>query len=150
MAASEIEGALGGVLKDAIRQYAAGVPLSRALREAEHNLQIPDFAQVVRVVEVFRETGGNASEALAQVARAVREREDMRAILCSRMADAQASAAIVAAMPFVLGGLSYAVQPGTFVSASLTVEGRCAFGLACALWGMGAYLVWRITHPEWL
>ncbi|MDP2857600.1 MAG: type II secretion system F family protein [Bacillota bacterium] len=150
LAAAELEGPLGEALKHAIRQFTAGIPLSRALGDAEQDLQNLDFAQVVRAIEVFKETGGNASEALGQVAKAVREREEMRAILGSHMADAQASSVIVAAMPFVLGALSYATQPGTFMSAARTIEGQCAFGLGAALWMTGAYLTWRITHPGWL
>jgi len=150
LAATELEGPLGEAITHAVKQFAAGVPMSRALGEAEQHLRSPDFTQLVRAIEVFKETGGNASEALAQVAKAVRERDEARAILGSRMADAQASAVIVALMPFVLGALSYATQPATFVSAARTIEGQCAFGLSAALWATGTYLAWRTTHPDWL
>ena len=150
VAAGEVEGPLGEAIGNALKQFAAGVPLSQALRAAEQGLRNRDFGQVVRAIEVFQETGGDVSEALAQVAKAARERDDMRATLSSRTADAQVSAVIVAVMPFVLGTLSYISQPAVFHAAARTVEGRCAFVLGLALWGTGACLAWRTTHPEWL
>jgi len=150
VAAREVEGPVGEAMGRALKQFAAGVPLSEALRAAERCLRNRDFGQIVGAIEVFQETGGDASEALLQVARAARERDEMKAILSARTADAQVSSVIVALMPFVLGALSYSAQPAVFMSAARAIEGRYAFALGLALWGTGAYLAWRITHPGWL
>ncbi len=150
VAAKEVEGPAGEATADALKQFAAGVPLCEALSAAERRLHNRDFGQIVRAIQVFQETGGDASEALLQVARAARERDEMKAILSSRTADAQVSSVIVAVIPFVLGILSYTAQPAVFIYAARAAEGRFALALGLGLWMSGTYLAWRITHPGWL
>jgi tight adherence protein B len=94
-----VEGlSLGMTLPEAIERMAQRVPI------AETN-----FFSIV--IAIQGKSGGNLSEALANLSRVLRERKKMRGKISAMSMEAKASAAIIGAVPFLVVGALYVSSP---------------------------------------
>lgn len=89
-----------------------GATLDEALWEIAGRIDRPEFNFFVICISVQKETGGNLTEALENLSRILRQREQMKMKVKALSSEARASAYILSAMPFLLTILVMFMNPG--------------------------------------
>ena len=103
-AAREIRTPVGTELERILGEIRIGVEIEDALQHAADRIRLPDFRFFVVSLLLHRETGGSIAEILSNLSSVIRQRKALRMKARALTAEATASAAVVAAMPFI-GGL---------------------------------------------
>jgi tight adherence protein B len=93
-------------------EAALGVPLETAMSHLYARTQIREYAFFAVTLGLNRQTGGNLAETLDILADTVRRRVAMAGKARALAAAARASAAVLAALPFVVGLVITAINPG--------------------------------------
>jgi tight adherence protein B len=89
-----------------------GVPLETAMSHLYARTQIREYAFFAVTLGLNRQTGGNLAETLDILADTVRRRVAMAGKARALSSEARASAGILAALPFVVGLVITAINPG--------------------------------------
>jgi tight adherence protein B len=87
-------------------------------------------------------TGGNLSEALANLSKVLRDRKKMKQKVQAVSQEAKSSAAIIGALPFVIMGLMSFTNPKYLLPLFQTSIGHIILGV-CGTWMMIGVLVMR-------
>ena len=141
-------GSVSEELARALSHYESGGSLEEALQEFAVRLGVPEGRLVVNTLLIGIRTGGDLPAMLAGCARVLRRRRLLQAELAVQTAEARWSAAIVAAVPLILLAFFVSFQP-TFLLPLLRAEwGLYALGYASVSWGLGVFIVWRLTRPQ--
>jgi tight adherence protein B len=93
-------------------EAALGMPIEIALQRLYHRTDIQEYAFFSVVIGLHGQTGGNLSETLENLADMVRRRVAMAAKAKALSAEGRLSAAMVGALPFVVGLLICVINPG--------------------------------------
>lgn len=102
-AAREIRAPVGTELERILGEIRIGVEIEDALQHAADRIRVPDFRFFVVSLLLHRETGGSIAEILSNLSTVIRQRKALRMKARALTAEATASAAVVAAMPFIAG-----------------------------------------------
>jgi tight adherence protein B len=102
-AAREIRTPVGTELERILGEIRIGVEIEDALQHAADRIRVPDFRFFVVSLLLHRETGGSIAEILSNLSSVIRQRKALRMKARALTAEATASAAVVAAMPFIAG-----------------------------------------------
>ncbi len=97
--------------KEVVEQQRIGIPLSECLDRLFNRMPLPDVRFFQIVVTIQQQSGGSLSEALSNLSGVLRARTQMAAKVKALSAEAKASAAILAALPFFVMGSTYALNP---------------------------------------
>lgn len=111
----------------ALTETRLGMPVDEALTGIAERIGSEDFAWVVIAINIQSEVGGNLAELLETVAATLRERAQVRRQVRTLSAEGRLSAAILVALPFVIGfwiflqnseylSLLWTTTPGIFMS----------------------------------
>ena len=93
------------------RQVRMGANLEDALWDVAGRLDVPEFNFLAISVGLQRETGGNLTETLDSLSRLLRRRQQMRLKIKALSSEARASAYLLGALPFVMAGVLYLMNP---------------------------------------
>lgn len=126
-------------IADAVR---LGQTLEEALWEAARRLDTAEFKFFVISLSVQKETGGNLAETLANLSDILRSRKQMRLKIKAMSSEANASAAILGSLPFIMFGIIYFMSPEYESVLFIDIRGRVMLGGAVALMA-GGVLVMR-------
>ncbi|BAI70770.1 type II secretion system [Azospirillum sp. B510] len=129
-------------------QVSIGVDLKDALRQSSARVRLPDFDFFVVALVVQRETGGQLAETLGNLSDILRKRKDMRLKVKALTAEGRMSANIVASLPFVSGGLIFAVDPTYVLNLFTDPLGHKLLAAAAACLGLGMFVIGRMTRAE--
>ena len=88
-----------------------GMDVDRALSNLQERVDCPDLKFFIVSVNIQRETGGNLAEIIAKIASLVRERFALFGKIRVLSAEGRVSAYILIALPFLLTGILYVVNP---------------------------------------
>jgi tight adherence protein B len=102
-AAREVRTPVGTELERILGEIRIGVEIEDALQHAADRIRVPDFRFFVVSLLLHRETGGSIGEILANLSTVIRQRKALRMKARALTAEATASAAVVATMPFIAG-----------------------------------------------
>ena len=94
-----------------VESQSIGLGLSEAVERIIERVPIAEANFFAIVISIQQKAGGNLSEALANLSRVLRERKKMRNKIKAVASEANASAMIIGAMPFVVGFLIYLTSP---------------------------------------
>ncbi|MCJ2164430.1 MULTISPECIES: type II secretion system F family protein [unclassified Pseudodesulfovibrio] len=111
MVANEFDAPIGPEFGKTLDEINYGMNVDRALANLQKRVDCPDLKFFVVSVNIQRETGGNLAEIIAKIASLVRERFALFGKIKILSAEGRISAYILVALPFVLGGILYAVNP---------------------------------------
>ena len=89
-----------------------GMSLEEVMRRLAKRVPFNEMRFFALAVLMQRETGGPVAEILSTIARLIRERLNFLAKVKVLAAEGQLSAWILGAMPWIVGGLIYAINPG--------------------------------------
>ncbi|MGO9024165.1 MAG: type II secretion system F family protein [Beijerinckiaceae bacterium] len=88
-----------------------GLPASEAVERLVVRVPIAEANFFSLVITIQQKAGGNLSEALSNLATVLRARKQMRGKIQAFSSEAKASAMIIGALPFAVGGMVYITSP---------------------------------------
>ena len=145
---SEVPGPVGEEFKLVSERIKIGKSMEDALQDSANRLGTPEFQFFCITLAIQRETGGNLAETLSNLADVLRKRAQMKLKIRAMSSESKASAYIVGALPFIVFGLIYTVNPNYvhkfFVDERLMIAG--GFGL-CWM-SIGAFVMAKMVNFE--
>ena len=125
--AAEVPGAVAVEFQAVSDKMKIGRTMESALQETADRLGTPEFQFFVITLAIQRETGGNLAETLANLADVLRKRGQMKLKIKAMSSESKASAYIIGALPFIVFGLIYMINPSYmgefFVDERLMIAG---------------------------
>jgi tight adherence protein B len=109
--ASEIPGPIQVEFQTVSDKMKIGRTMEAALQETADRLGTPEFQFFVITLAIQRETGGNLAETLSNLADVLRKRAQMKLKIKAMSSESKASAYIIGALPFIVFGLIYSINP---------------------------------------
>ena len=109
-----------------------GTEMDEALQRAADRIRVPDFRFFAVSLVLQRQTGGGIAETLSGLSGIIRQRKALRMKARALTAEAQASAAIIATMPFVAGVGLFVINRDLISVLFIDPRGRFLLGIAVA------------------
>jgi len=145
---SELPGPVGVEFRSVADKMKIGRTMDAALQDTADRLGTPEFQFFVITLAIQRETGGNLAETLSNLATVLRQRMQMKLKIKAMSSESKASAYIIGALPFIVFGIIYYINPdymgGFFVDQRLIVA-----GLGGMVWmSIGAFIMRQMINFE--
>jgi tight adherence protein B len=133
MVASDAAPAVRREFAPLVAQLRAGVPMASAIEKLAARMPIPEVRFFAIVLSVQSQTGGNFTDALANLAGVLRERERLAAKVRTASAEVKASAVTIGVLPFLVAGATAMLAPDHISMLWQDEAGRRVSGF-CAIW----------------
>ncbi len=154
--AAEVPGPVGDEFQRVTEKMRVGVTMDAALQETADRLNTAEFQFFVISLVIQRETGGNLSETLSNLAEVLRKRSQMKLKIRAMSSESKASAYIIGALPFIVFGLIYFISDSYmqkfFISnpgGPLGLSTLQMVGLGGLCWmGIGAFVMSKMISFE--
>jgi tight adherence protein B len=119
-----------------------GLSVTEAVERLVDRVPVAESNFFAIVIGIQQKAGGNLSEALGNLSRVIRERKKMKAKVKAVSSEAKTSAAIIGALPFLVGFFVYLTTPQYMEALWTTTTGRivCA---GCAIWMLIGCLIMK-------
>ena len=130
VAGREISDPVGSEFRRTLEQVQIGIHMNDALQETANRIRIPDFRFLVVALSLQQKTGGSLAETLANLSAVIRARRTLRQKAGALSAEAKASAAVLAILPFAVTGLMYAMNRDLAMALIDNSRGRFMVGVA--------------------
>ncbi|MCC2976889.1 type II secretion system F family protein [Sphingomonas sp. PL-96] len=144
----EVPGPVGEEFRAVSDRMRIGRTLDTALQETADRIGTPEFQFFLITIAIQRETGGNLSETLSNLADVLRKRSQMKLKIKAMSSESKASAYIVGSLPFVVFGLIWFVNSG-YLSAFFSDQRLMIIGAGGFLWmGIGAFVMAKMVSFE--
>jgi tight adherence protein B len=145
---SEVPGPVGIEFRIVADKMKIGRTMEAALQDTADRLGTPEFQFFVITLAIQRETGGNLAETLSNLADVLRKRAQMKLKIRAMSSESKASAMIVGALPFIVFGLVYMMNP-EYMSKFFTDDRLIVAGLGGMLWmGIGVFVMAKMVSFE--
>ena len=139
--ASEVPGPVGEEFQRVTDKMRVGVTMDAALQETADRLNTSEFQFFVISLVIQRETGGNLSETLSNLAEVLRKRSQMKLKIRAMSSESKASAYIIGALPFIVFGMIWFIS-GSYMQRFFISDPGGPLGLSTLqMVGLGG-LVW--------
>jgi tight adherence protein B len=144
----ELDGPVGEEFRSVSDKMKIGRTMDAALQETADRLGTPEFQFFVITIAIQRETGGNLSETLANLANVLRMRGQMKLKIKAMSSESKASAYIIGALPFIVFGLIWFIN-GTYMQRFFVDERLIAIGMGGMVWmAIGAFIMAKMINFE--
>jgi tight adherence protein B len=94
-----------------VQEVQLGIPLEEALRHMLRRVPSDDLDMMITAINVQREVGGNLAEVLESISHTIRERIRIKGEIRALTAQSRISGYMVAAVPILLAGVIYLINP---------------------------------------
>ena len=146
--ASEVPGPVGTEFRAVTERIKIGRTMEEALQETADKLGTAEFQFFVITLAIQRETGGNLAETLSNLADVLRKRAQMKLKIKAMSSESKASAYIVGALPFIVFGLIYWINPN-YIGGFFTDDRLIVTGLGGLVWmSIGAFIMAKMVSFE--
>lgn len=146
--ASEIPGPVGVEFRSISDKMKIGRTMEAALQETADRMGTPEFQFFTITLAIQRETGGNLSETLSNLADVLRKRSQMKLKIKAMSSESKASAYIVGSLPFIVFGLIYSINPG-YVGGFFFEPRLMVAGLGGLVWmSLGVFIMAKMVSFE--
>ena len=146
--ASEVPGPVGEEFKMVTERIRIGKTMEDALQDTADRLGTPEFQFFCITLAIQRETGGNLAETLSNLADVLRKRAQMKLKIRAMSSESKASAYIVGALPFIVFGLIWWINPG-YIGKFFEDERLIVAGLFGLVWmSIGAFIMAKMVSFE--
>ena len=146
VAGREMPDPVGAELRRTLEQVQLGVPMIDALQETADRVRVADFRFLVVTLALQQKTGGSLAETLGNLGAVIRARKSIRLKARALSAEAKVSAMILAALPFVVGGVMYVMNRSLMQSLLVDPRGRFMMGLAFASLSTGLMIMYVLVR----
>lgn len=148
LAADEFGDPLGTELQETLDEINFGVNVPEALKNLARRVDCPDLGFFVVSVILQRETGGNLSEIIENLAHLMRERFKFRGKVRTLSAEGRLSAVVLLLIPFVLFAILFLMNR-SYVDALMSDPiGKSMIGAAAFMMTIGVIMIKRIIKVE--
>jgi tight adherence protein B len=146
--AHEIPGPVGEEFKAVVERMKIGRTMEESLQVTADKLGTAEFQFFVITLAIQRETGGNLAETLGNLADVLRKRAQMKLKIRAMSSESKASAYIVGALPFIVFGLIWWINP-SYIGAFFIDERLIVTGLGGLTWmGIGVFIMAKMVSFE--
>ena len=146
--AHEIPGPVGSEFKAVTERIRIGRTMEEALQETADRLGTAEFQFFVITLAIQRETGGNLAETLSNLSDVLRKRAQMKLKIKAMSSESKASAYIVGALPFIVFGLIWWLNP-KYLAPFFVDERLMVAGIGGLIWmGIGAFIMAKMVSFE--
>ncbi|MBV8061212.1 MAG: type II secretion system F family protein [Alphaproteobacteria bacterium] len=121
-------------ISDAIK---LGVSIENAMWQAATRLDVPEFRFLIIAMAIQRETGGNLSATLANLAELLRRRRQLKLKIRALSSEARASAMIIGSLPFIMFTLLMVVNADYMSTLFTDPKGKFMIGFALGMIALG-------------
>jgi tight adherence protein B len=121
-----------------------GLSVAEAIERLPKRIPTPEAHYFAIVISIQQKSGGNLGEALANLARVLRERKKMRDKVKAISSEAKASAMIIGSLPIVVAGLVYLTSPHYIELLWTTDTGRIVLGACALVMGIGIFIMHKM------
>ncbi|PZU08602.1 type II secretion system F family protein [Sphingomonas sp.] len=146
--AAEVPDPVGSEFRAVADRMRIGRTMEASLQETADKLQTPEFQFFVVSLAIQRETGGNLAETLGNLADVLRKRMQMKLKINAMSSESKASAYIIGALPFIVFGLIWYINPaymGTFFTDQRLIYAAIGGGV----WmGIGVFIMSKMINFE--
>jgi tight adherence protein B len=125
-----------------IETQTIGMPLGEACQRLYERMRLPEVNFFGIVIAIQTKSGGNLSEALANLSRVLRDRKKMKAKIQAMSMEAKASAGIIGSLPPLVMLMVYIMTPDYISLLWTHPTGRIMLA-GCALWMSMGILVMK-------
>jgi len=129
-AAREVRAPVGVEFQRTLEEMRIGVDIDEALQHTADRIRVPDFRFFGVALKLQRRTGGSLAETLSNLSRVIRRRKEIRLKARALTSEAKASAAVLGALPPVVGGLMYLINRSVMSVLFVDPRGRFVLGMA--------------------
>jgi tight adherence protein B len=129
-AGNEIADPVGSELRWALAEVQIGVPMIDALQQVAVRVRAADFRFLIVALALQSKTGGSLAQTLANLSGVIRARKALRLKARALTAEAKASAAVLAALPFVVGVVMFLMNHDLVATLWIDPRGRFMLGVA--------------------
>jgi tight adherence protein B len=144
----EIPGPVGSEFKGVVERIRIGRTMEEALQDTADRLGTPEFQFFVITLAIQRETGGNLAETLSNLSDVLRKRAQMKLKIRAMSSESKASAYIVGALPFIVFGLIWWINPH-YINGFFHEDRLIATGLGGLVWmAIGAGIMAKMVSFE--
>jgi tight adherence protein B len=140
--ASDAAPAVRREIAPVVAQLRAGVPIASAMDRLAQQMPVPEVRFFAIVLSIQSQTGGNFTEALANLAAVLRERERLAAKVKTASAEVKASAITIGALPFLVVGATAILAPD-YIGVLWREEAGRKLAAIAALWMLAGIMVLR-------
>ncbi len=146
--AQELPGPVGEEFKGIVERIKIGRSMEESLQETADRLGIPEFNFFCITLAIQRETGGNLAETLSNLSDVLRKRTQMKLKIRAMSSESKASAYIVGALPFIVFGMIYWINP-SYIGGFFTDDRLIVTGLGGLVWmSIGAFIMAKMVSFE--
>lgn len=124
---------VAGELRRLLDQWRIGVDLEVSLEPATDRIRVNDFRFFAAALVLQRRTGGSLADTLADLAALIRRRKEVRLKVQALSAEMRASAYLIGALPFVMTGVMYLINPSVTSLLFTDPRGQVMLGVAIFL-----------------
>ena len=137
MAGREFEGPVGDEMSRIYDAQKVGITLPDAVRAAARRMPITEMQMFATAVTIQQQTGSSLSDVLLNLAGVIKARFRLKRKVQALSSEAKSSAMIIGALPFLIGGGLYAINPD-YIGILFTSTTGHVLLIGAAVWmGMG-------------
>jgi tight adherence protein B len=129
-----------------VESQALGLPLPEAAEKLAERVPVSETNFFAIVIGIQSKAGGNLSEAIGNLSRTLRERKKMKGKIKAMAMEANASAAIIGAVPFVVTLMLYLSSPKYIGLLWTTSHGRIVAAIACFWMSIGVVMMRKMIN----
>ena len=131
-----------------VEQIGLGTPLDEAITELANRTGLAEYRFFATSVALQTQTGGTLSETLENLADVIRKRAALKSRGHAMTAEARTSSMILAALPFVIGGMLYVINPTYIMLLFTDPTGKSFFSAAVISLSLGVLSIRAIIKKE--
>jgi len=130
------------------KETTMGMNLEESLNKMARRMESDDFDLVVTSVIIQRQTGGNLSEILDNIANTIRERVKLKGEIMTLTAMGRMSAGFICALPIALSGIFYMINKDAMSLLFTTTTGKIMLAGAVISMFSGVSIIRKIINIE--
>ncbi|MDR2788801.1 MAG: type II secretion system F family protein [Candidatus Accumulibacter sp.] len=131
-----------------LREVRLGIDLDLALDHLAARVKSEEMIMVAAAIKIARESGGNLSESLEKLSRAVRDRQNMEKKIIALTAQGRMQALAMAALPFFLLYALFQLDPVAMAPMFHTAAGWAVFLGVCFWIAVGYKIIKKIMDID--
>ena len=125
-----------------------GKSLEASMWEVAQRIDTPEYRFLIIAMAIQKETGGNLSETLGNLADLIRRRRQLRLKIKAMSSEARASAMIIGSLPFIMFTLLMVVNSAYMMTLFQSLRGEIMIGVAITWMCIGWATMTKMIHFE--
>lgn len=144
----EIPDPTGKLFGEVTGNLTLGMTLDEALNIAAARIRLQEFRFFIVSLAIQQETGGNLGEILDNLSQVMRRRQQIRLKIKAMSSEAKSSAFIIGMLPFVTGGIIFAINPDYILKLFQDTRGLFMLGCGMASLLLGVAIMAKMVRFE--